>query len=424
MSSDLLPSSVATLPDSIHTLLEDDADLGTLLRAIRRHLHQHPEVGMEEYETSRFIRETLERYGFDVKGPVAETGLYVDIEGDHAGGMVGYRADIDALPTSDLKDTSYRSQNPQAAHLCGHDAHTAMGIGVALLLHHHRDQLHGTARVFFQPNEEGRPSGAPLMIRAGVLDGLDAVYALHVDPNTEVGQFGLRTGPATAATDRFDVFVRQNGTGHSARPHEAVDTVWVATQVMNAFYQIVGRVTDARQPAVLTICRLRGSEAHNVIPGEVEFGGTLRTIHPESRRQIREQMRRTAQHFGEMYGATVDVSVDDGSPPVINESAMVDNVENVIRDTMGEQAIRRIPESSMGGEDFAFYLRHVPGALIRVGTRSGPATSLPLHNARFDIDETALAPAARLMSRVVMRHLRENVTEDVPPILPHIENEA
>jgi len=405
MLTQIAPSHRGALPDAVADSMEGEQPLAQLLVTIRRHLHMHPEVGMNEHETSRFVRQTLEGFGLDVHGPIAGTGLYVDIEGSGSKGFVGYRADIDALPTQDQKRVSYRSQTPNVAHLCGHDAHTAVAIGVALVLHAHRDDLDGRARVFFQPNEEGLPSGAPLMIRSGVLEGLDALYAIHVDPTLDVGRYGLMVGPVTASSDRFDVRVRQEGTGHSARPHEGVDTVWVASQLMNQFYQITDRLTDPRSPAVLTVTKMAGSEAHNVIPEEASFGGTLRTVSPDDRETIRSYMREGAGRLGNLYDAHVAIDFEDGSPPVINDETAVTNVERTIEGTFGEQAIHWNEQSSMGGEDFAHYLEHVPGAFIRVGTASGPETSYPLHHHRFDIDETPLAPTARLMARVLMNHL-------------------
>ena len=408
MLSPISATDPSRLPDPLPDTVGTTDSLAQLLVGIRRHLHKHPEVGMNEHNTARFIRETLEGFGLDVHGPIAGTGLYVDIEGEGTDGTVGYRADIDALPAQDQKRVPYRSQTPDVAHLCGHDAHTAMGIGVALTLDANRDQLPGRARVFFQPNEEGLPSGAPLMVRAGILEGLDAVYAVHVAPTLEVGRYGLIKGPATASSDRFEVKVRQEGTGHSARPHEGTDTVWVASQIMNQFYQVAGRVTDARNPSVLTITMLRGSDAHNVIPEQASMGGTLRTVSPDDRETIRRYMQKTAERLGDLHDARVELDFEDGSTPVLNDGAAIDNVEATIRETFGDQAVHKIQQSSMGGEDFAHYLKHVPGALVRVGTASGPETSYPLHHHRFDLDETPLAPTARLMARTLINHLEHS----------------
>jgi len=413
MPSRVSPVDVAHLPDQVADIVDDDVTLARLLIAIRRHLHMNPEVGMREHGTSQFIRTTLEGYGLDVKGPVAGTGLYVDVEGtantvDGDEHLVGYRADIDALPASDQKHVPYRSQTPGVAHLCGHDAHTSVGIGVALVLNQMRDRIPGTVRVFFQPNEEGLPSGAPLMIRSGVLDRLEAVYGIHVDPTLDVGRYGLITGPVTAASDRFDVYVRQDGTGHSARPHEGADTVWIANQIMNQYYQLTGRITDARNPAVLTICKMEGGEAHNVIPETAQFGGTLRSVNQGDRETIRSNMRRIAEQFGDMYGASVELDFEDGAPPVMNDENAVRNVAVSVSEMFGDKAIYKIPQTSMGGEDFAYYLQELPGAFIRVGTSSGRKTSFPLHHHHFDIDERPLAPTARLMATVLINHLNND----------------
>lgn len=416
----VLPKEPNLLPDTISDIAGEEQSLAQVLIRVRRHLHEHPEVGMNEHNTSQFIRQTLEGFGLDVHGPIAGTGLYTDIEGEGGGGAVGYRADMDALPAQDQKRVPYRSQTTNVAHLCGHDAHTAIAVGVALVLQANRDKIDGRVRVFFQPNEEGLPSGAPLMIRAGILEGLDAVYAAHVDPTLDVGQYGLIEGPATASSDRFDVTIRQEGTGHSARPHEGVDTVWLANQLMAQFYQLAGRVTDARNPAVLTVTLLEGSEAHNVIPEQASFGGTLRTVTPTDRKTIRDHMEKAARQMGELHDAHIQLDFEDGSPPVINDGVAIQNIADTIREAFGKQAIHEISRSSMGGEDFAHYLKHVPGAFVRIGTASGPETSYPLHHHRFDIDETPLGPSARLMAKVLMNHLSKGLTDDVSTAHPDL----
>lgn len=378
----------------------------SLLSTVRRHLHQYPEVGLKEYGTSAYIREVLEMYGLVVQGPVAGTGLYADITGRRTGKMVGFRSDIDALPIPDNKSVPYRSLHEGVAHLCGHDAHSAIGIGVAVLLHQMRHDLEGTVRVFFQPNEEGTPSGAPMMIEEGILDGLQAVFAYHVDPTLETGRFGLIDGPATAAIDRFLITVHGDRTGHSARPHLVVDTMWVAIQIAQALYPITGRLNDARNPSVLTITHFNGGETFNVIPAQVALGGSLRTTDPQDRQKLGRHLRHIAEQIGSLYGARVEVVIEDIAAPVINHRKLVDVIRGTIRAYLGEEALYEIPRLSMGSEDFAYYLEHVPGALVRVGTSSGPGTSFPLHDADFDIDEAALAPAARLMARVLINMLR------------------
>lgn len=401
------PVSARTL-GAIHSLDDLPEAFTRFLTTTRRHLHQHPEIGFKEKETSAFIRQTLESYGLVVNGPLAGTGLYVDIQGKGPGHTVGYRADIDALPQQDAKRVPYASMRKNVAHLCGHDAHTTVGIGVALLLHALRDRFNGTVRVFFQPNEEGTPSGAPRMIEDGVLDGLEAAYAIHVDPTLELGRFGLVDGPATASADRFTITLEAPSSGHSARPHESVDTLWVATQMLNTLYQLVGRVSDPRLPAVFTPTWIRSGDAFNVIPQQLRLGGTLRCQSLADRDQLIRKIKQIATQVVGIHGASAEVKLDTGAPPVINDPDLIDNVRNSIRAHVGESAIYEIELSSMGGEDFAHYLAHVPGALVRVGTASGPETRYPLHDSNFDIDERALVPAARLMTHTLMRHLEQS----------------
>jgi len=381
-------------------------DFSRFLTTIRRHLHHNPELGLKEFRTSKFIRKTLDSHGLSVIGPFAGTGLAVDIEGDHPGPFISYRADMDALPIQDAKDVSYASKVPNRAHLCGHDAHTTIGIGVALLLHKLRHLIHGKIRVFFQPNEEGIPSGAPLMIQDGIMDDIEAVFAVHVDPTLHVGRYGLKTGPVTASADIFRIRVHGPSTGHSARPHQSVDTVWVITQIMNSLYQLVGRITDSRNSAVITITRVHAGEAYNVIPDMAEFGGTFRCIEDTARNTLKERIVSISNHIADMYDARVDVDFEHGAPPVENDEELLDVARAAVKARLGSEAIYNIPVPSMGAEDFAHYLNKVPGILLRIGTASGESTSFPLHDAFFDIDETALEPTAGLMSFILISTLQ------------------
>ena len=389
-------------------LSKTNLDFDSFLCNTRRHLHQHPEIGFSEFETCRFIQETLTAHGLEVKGPIARTGLFVDIVGNPNGPCIGYRADIDALPTHDAKTTPYRSQKPGLAHLCGHDVHTTIAMGLALKLYEHRDELDGTIRVFFQPNEEGNPSGAPHMIKDGVLKDLEAVYAIHVDPSLPVGSFGIRSGAITAAAIRFVVHIHAESTGHSARPHEATDTVWLANQLAQQFYSLAGRITDCRDATVLTICRFRAGEALNVIPRDVEFGGTLRTTSLDARDRICTQMQDLVDHFATLYTTTIELELDEGVPPVINDDRLARFITLQIESSAGNHHIHSIDRPSMGAEDFAYYLQNIPGLLLRVGTASGPLTSFPLHDAHFDIDERAMASTVDLMQHILANHLTTN----------------
>ena len=383
------------------------------LISCRRRIHQNPEIGFQEFETSKFIKETLAEHGLAVQGPLAKTGLFLDIQGEArnatASPFIGYRTDIDALPIQDAKKAGYASQNAGVAHLCGHDVHTTIAIGIALLLNKNKEAFSGKIRVFFQPNEEGNPSGAPVMIRDGVLDDLEAVYAVHVDPSLPTGRYGVKKGAFTAAAIRFKVVVSSPSTGHSARPHEAIDTVWVATQIANQLYQLVGRFTDPRDATILTICRFFAGEAYNVIPSDVEFGGTLRCTSLETRKKMQALIHSTAQAIALQSGATVSVEFDEGIPPVLNDGRLVDHLIESISTIYNKESIEHILRSSMGAEDFSNYQQVIPGAMIRLGTSNGPETSYPLHDAHFDVDESAIEPAIKLMTQVLMGHVNKGV---------------
>lgn len=375
------------------------------LTALRRHLHMRPELGFQERETSAAVRAWLTERGFEPGPALGGTGFAIEVEGARPGPTVAYRADMDALPIVDEKETDYASKNHGVTHACGHDAHMTIACGVAMEARRRRDEMAGTLRIFFQPCEESVPSGAPALIHDGVLDGVEAVYAVHVDPTLPVGRVGLRTGSLTAACSPFVVRVASGQSGHSARPHEAVDTVWVATQIASDLYQLAGRITDARRAAVLTICRFQGGDALNVIPAVVEFGGTLRCVDRETMRMMREKMRRVAGALGAVYKADVDVDFAHLLPPVVNTRAEVDVARESVVAALGTEAAVELPMPSMGGEDFAYYLEERPGAMLRVGSAGGPETRYPLHHARFDLDEAVLPLAARLMADVCLRDM-------------------
>ena len=385
-------------------------DFLTYLSQLRRHFHQYPEVGYNEHATSRTIRKHLESQGLEVQGPVAQTGVFVDIHGHRPGPHIGYRCDMDALPLTDAKEVSYSSKNSGVTHACGHDAHITVGLGVALILNRLRHALEGSVRVFFQPNEEGDPSGSLPMIESGVCDPLSAVYCIHVDPTLDRGLFGIPAGQVTATSDRLRVDIRSHTTGHSARPHEVCDTIWIATQLLNQFYQLAGRVTDVRQPAVFTACRFQGGNAHNVIPSEASFEGTLRTLHTESRARLLEYMEKTASRMAQLHDVSIRLVKVGWLPSLVNHPKLCDNVYQCVSNMHGREAAIRISVPSMGSEDFAHYVQLLPGMLVRVGSRSGDSTAYPLHDAHFDLDERALGPAVSLMTQVLLRHCRKQIT--------------
>jgi amidohydrolase len=399
------PQLILIVDTSIPPVKISDAALAQLLSEVRRHIHRHPETGFREHRTSAYLQELLASRGLTIVEPLAGTGFIVEIDGGQPGPTIGYRAELDALPTADAKTVSYASSDPAAAHLCGHDAHMAIAVGVCLLVDQLRDGLHGSIRVLFQPNEEGIPTGAPVMIADGAIDGLREIFCVHSDPTLEVGKIGIRAGAVTAAAASWIVRLDGGKTGHSARPHDTVDTVWLANQILTSFYQLPGRIHDARRTAVITACRFRAGEALNVIPEKVEVGGTLRSVDPDALKFLSGRMQDVVAHMGAIHGADATYEADLGLPGVVNDDHLVGVVRRTAEDLFGPEAIFDVPEPSMGGEDFAYYLEHIPGMLVRLGTRGGEATGYPLHHSLFDVDERALPIGARLMTKVLQTRL-------------------
>jgi amidohydrolase len=377
------------------------AALQGFLQNCRRHLHQYPEVGFSEIETARFVRSILNGAGFEVV-EAAGTGSWVEIEGAHPGPTLAYRADLDALPMQDGKNVDYASKIDGVAHLCGHDAHTTIAMGVAILARHAREDLHGRIRVFFQPNEEGIPSGAPQMIEAGALEDVQGIYGIHLDPTLDSGRFGLIKGPVTATSDCFDLRIVGPRSLHSARPHTGTDCVWLATQIAQALYGLAGRTTDARVPIVLSICRMRAGEAYNIIPKEVELGGSVRCGENDARAPFKAQMEAVASQMAALHGAEARFSWYEGSPAMFNNGELVDVAEKTIRTLHGSDAIHHIQKPSMGAEDFAYYQQVTAGAMIRVGSRGGPDSAHLLHSTQFDLDESILGPTAATMTQLLI----------------------
>lgn len=381
--------------------------------ALRRHLHAHPEPSGEEFNTSLALYQKLGDEGFRVRMGREGRGVVADSvnvphstnhEPDHERALLALRADIDALRIHDAKQVEYHSTCPGIMHACGHDAHTAIVFGAMAAL---RDVEKSAAlpwpiciRGIFQPAEE-TCKGAMEMIEIGALDGVAAILANHMDPSRRVGRIGLRSGVLTANCD--DMRIRINGRGgHAARPHEAQDPIAAAAQMINALYLFIPRSTDSLDAVVVTIGQVIGGDNPNVIPERVELFGTLRTLDAEIRRKTIEHIRQLAHGIGQTSDTRIDVQFAGGSRSVNNAPELIDLMRSAARNALGRDGLETIPRPSMGAEDFAFYLEHVPGAMLRIGCTSDAAGGPPLHSPNFDIDEESLKVAARVMARGVI----------------------
>ncbi len=377
----------------------------------RRHLHEHPELSFQEYETTDFLERTLRGFGVD---PVrkTETGLWFDIEGARSGRTVLVRADIDALPIEEEADVPYRSGRPGVMHACGHDGHTAIALGVTKLLLERRAAIAGRVRVLFQPAEEKLPGGAPMMIRAGVLEGVDEAVGLHLIPMRlwapggvfPVGRAALIDGPAMAAAEEFRIRIRGVG-GHGAAPHTAVDAIACATQVVNALQHIVSRQVDPLQPAVVTVGTFHAGYNFNVIAPQAELTGTVRAFDESVRDRMEESLRRIVRQTADAFGAAADVEYIRGYPPLVNTPEQADVVRGVVRDLYGSEALEpAVP--MMGAEDFAYILQERPGAFLWLGCGSEELeATYANHHPKFAIDERALPIGAAVLTTAALRLL-------------------
>jgi amidohydrolase len=368
---------------------------------------------MELHDTAAYVLERLKAIGVDdIKTGIAVTGMTALITGTRPGAdrVVLLRADMDALPIIEENEVEYVSTRPGAMHACGHDAHTAMLLGIASLLMERRDQFSGTVKLLFQPCEEVPPGGAKFMIEQGVLENphVDAVFGMHVSQDTPVGQIKFRPGAASANSDRVQIIVQGKG-GHGAAPHDTIDPVITAAHIAIALQTIVSRNVDPIDSTVITVGKLAAGEANNVIPDTAEMKLTVRTFKPETRTLVKERITTLVTNVAAAFGATATVNYTEGYPSVINDIACTALVEAVAIEVVGaENAI--VEEAKMGGEDFSYFLQQRPGSFFYVGTRNEERGLVGgHHHPRFDIDEEGLGFGIETMTRVTMRYLNDGV---------------
>lgn len=368
----------------------------------RRDFHQHPELGFQENRTAARVAEVLESLGYKVRTGVGRTGVVADWGEGHP--MIGIRADMDALPIQEVNDVPYASQNPGVMHACGHDAHTAIALGVATLLA--QETFPGTVRFLFQPAEEVDDeegiSGAPRMVEDGALEGVDSVLALHVGSAVATGDIALGEGPSSAGVDGLVATIIGEG-GHGAYPHKVVDPIYIASHVILALHGIVSRRLQPFEPAVVSIGSIHGGEADNVIPDRVEITGTIRYMKPEVQEQIQAEIKR-ALEVARTLGGDYEYEIGIGDPPMINDAQVVKLLREVAVDLLGEEHIQP-PKKEMGAEDFGFFSSRVPGAMFGLGCLIEGDERVH-HNARFDIDERCLPIGVAVLAEAALRFLR------------------
>ncbi|AXK36832.1 amidohydrolase [Streptomyces armeniacus] len=388
------PALPGALPDALRTELI----------AFRRDLHMHPELGNQEFRTTAAIKARLERAGLRPRALEMGTGLVCDIGGPvGAGDALGLRADIDALPIPDTKTVPYRSTVADRAHACGHDVHTAVVLGAGLVLAElaAKGLLPRPVRLIFQPAEEVLPGGAPDAIDSGVLEGVGRIIGVHCDPRVDVGRIGLRQGPITSACDRLEVALTGAG-GHTARPHLTTDLVAAAAHLATEVPVLLSRRVDARSGISLTWGRIASGHACNVIPQRAELSGTLRCLDLPGWRAAPDLVHAAIDEIAALHRAKSEINYVRGVPPVVNEPGATELLHDAMVARRGPYAVENT-EQSLGGEDFSWYLEHVPGAMARLGVRTPGERSLrDLHQGDFDADETAITVGVELFTAAAL----------------------
>ncbi|MBB6671141.1 M20 metallopeptidase family protein [Cohnella nanjingensis] len=361
----------------------------------RRHLHRHPELSFKENETSAMIAELLSSWGLDVTRGVAGTGVVARLQGGLPGRTIALRADIDALPIQDEKECEYASTVPGVMHACGHDGHTAQLLAVARYYSLNQERTAGTRVFLFQPGEEVLPGGALGMIRDGALEGVDAIYGVHLWSPYPYGKIATRPGPFMASPDEFEIEIVGRG-GHAGLPHQATDALVAGAHLVVALQTIVSRNVDPLESAVVSVGQLQAGTARNVIAERCYLSGTVRTFTPEARAAIRQRLEEVARHVCDMHGADQALTYYEGYPPVVNDEREAARVLRVAGALHADGPVG-LCERIMAGEDFSYYLRERPGCFFFVGAGEADGSAAPHHHPKFDLDERAMLHAARLL---------------------------
>jgi amidohydrolase len=370
----------------------------------RRQIHQKPELGFQEKITAEFISQKLQNWGIEHQVGIAQTGIVAIIKGEKSthGKVLAIRADMDALPIQELNEVPYCSQRDGIMHACGHDGHTAIALGTAYYLHQHRQDLNGTVKIIFQPAEEG-PGGAKPMIAAGVLNNpnVDAIIGLHLWNNLPLGTVGVRPGALMAAVELFRCSIFGKG-GHGAIPHQTVDSLVVAAQIVSALQTIVSRNINPLDSAVVTVGELHAGTAVNVIADTAKMGGTVRYFNPDLAGFFKERIEKIIAGICQSHGANYDLDYIHLYPPVINDAQIAALVRSVAEEVI-EIPIGVFSEcQTMGGEDMSFFLQEVPGCYFFLGSANAEKKlDYPHHHPRFDFDETALPMGVEMFVRCV-----------------------
>jgi len=367
-------------------------DLAEVLRPrlieIRRHIHAHPELSGQEHQTAAYVAGVLSSCGMVVQKAIGKTGVIGELVGRTDDRLVAIRTDMDALPIIERTGLEFASCESGVMHACGHDVHTTVGLGTAMLLSQLGEVLPGNIRFLFQPAEE-IAQGASWMVEDGAMNDVSAIFSLHVFPSIPAGAVGIRYGALTAAADDLEIIIIGES-GHGARPHEAIDAIWIASQVITTLQQAISRTQNPLRPMVLTIGQISGGRAPNVIADQVRLAGTVRSLHPETHANLPGWIEGIVAHVCQTYGASYQINYRRGVPSVQNDLALTQLLEASAKEAWGSDRVQILPEPSLGAEDFALYLQHAPGTMFRLGVGFKDKPNYPLHHPLFEVDESAI----------------------------------
>lgn len=380
--------------------------------AMRRDLHEHPELAFEEVRTSGIVAQRLQALGLDVQKGVAKTGVVGLLHGEGSGAgqpgakTIAIRADMDALPIYELNEVDYRSTVDGKMHACGHDGHTSIALAVADILSKRRDELNGTVKFLFQPAEEVI-GGAEPMVKEGVMEGVDGVIGLHLISGYPIGRVGVRSGPVFASADRFIVTVRGKG-GHAAMPAEAVDPIVIAAYIITTLQTLISRETSPFAPAVVTIGRVEAGMAFNIIPETARLDGTMRAYSQEHREKLIRRIGEVARGVASAMGGSCEVEFLDGCPPCVNDAGMTEMVHQAAVEAVGAQYVDSHEDvMTSGSDDMAHFLNAAPGCYFIVGANNPEkGAKYPHHHPRFNVDEDALPIAVEVLARAALDYLK------------------
>lgn len=387
---------LSQIKDIVHTL-------APRLIEIRRHLHSHPELSGQEYQTAAYVAGVLSSCGLHVQEAVGKVGVVGELPGQGADPrLLAIRTDMDALPIQERTNLEFASRQPGIMHACGHDVHTTVGLGTAMVLSQLGSTLPGQVRFLFQPAEE-ISQGASWMVADGVMDRVSAVLSVHVFPSIPAGSVGIRYGALTAAADDIEILI-VGESGHGARPHEAIDAVWIAAQVVTNLQQAISRTQNPLRPVVLTFGQISGGRAPNVIADQVQLRGTVRSLHPETRANLPEWIEQIVANVCQTYGARYELHYRRGVPSVQNDPALTQLLEAAAHEAWGSDRVQILLEPSLGAEDFALYLEYVPGSMFRLGVGYPDKPNYPLHHPQFEVDESAIVTGVVTMAYAVCKY--------------------